>query len=180
MGSVEAKDLKNRLTQYLQGFRTSDLTGHPGRPPMNYLDTSALIKRFVAEKGSPLVESLVSQEGPVATAKIACAEIYAGLTRKHPEGHLPGSQYPLACRHFESDWQAYIRVDRVDLRDEILVLTRDLIQRHTLRGFDAIHLTSALSLGAALGEEITFAVADERMLRAARAERLRPLNVETK
>jgi predicted nucleic acid-binding protein len=38
---------------------------------MNYLDTSALIKRFVAEKGSPLVESLVSQEAPVATAKIA-------------------------------------------------------------------------------------------------------------
>jgi predicted nucleic acid-binding protein len=144
---------------------------------MNYLDTSALIKRFVTEKGSPLVESLVSQEGFVATAKIAYAEVYAGLTRKHREGHLPGSQYALACRQFESDWQAYIRVD---LQDEILVLARDLIQRHTLRGFDAIHLASALSLRAALGEEITFAAADERLLRAARAERLRPLNVETK
>lgn len=144
---------------------------------MNYLDTSALIKRFVTEKGSPLVESLVSQEGFVATAKIAYTEVYAGLTRKHREGHLPGSQYALACRQFESDWQAYIRVD---LQDEILVLARDLIQRHTLRGFDAIHLASALSLRAALGEEITFAAADERLLRAARAERLRPLNVETK
>lgn len=144
---------------------------------MNYLDTSALIKRFVTEKGSPLVESLVSQEGFVATAKIAYTEVYAGLTRKHREGHLPGSQYALACRQFESDWQAYIRVD---LQDEILVLARDLIQRHTLRGFDAIHLASALSLRAALGEEITFAAADERLLWAARAERLRPLNVETK
>ena len=64
-------------------------------------------------------------------------------------------------------------------QDEILVAARDLIRRHPLRGFDAIHLASALSLRAALGEEITFAAADERLLRAARAEHLRPLNVET-
>jgi predicted nucleic acid-binding protein len=142
---------------------------------MNYLDTSALIKRFVAEKGSPRVERLVSHGGHVATAKIAYAEVYAGLARKHREGHLPGSQYALACRQFESDWQAYVRLD---LQDEILVLARDLIRRHPLRGFDAIHLASALSLKAALGEDVTFAAADERLLRAARAERLRPLNVE--
>jgi len=142
---------------------------------MNYLDTSSLIKRFVTEKGSPRVESLVSQRGHVATAKIAYAEVYAGLARKHREGHLPGSQYALACRQFESDWRAYVRLD---LQDEILSLARDLIQRHPLRGFDAIHLASALSLKTALGEDVTFAAADERLLRAARAERLRPLNVE--
>ena len=49
---------------------------------MIYLDTSALIKRFVNEKGSPLVQSIVQGKGPVATAKIAYAEIFAGLTRK--------------------------------------------------------------------------------------------------
>ena len=142
---------------------------------MNYLDTSALIKRFVVEKGSPQVESLVSQSSHVATAKIAYAEVYAGLARKHREGHMPGSQYALACRQFESDWQAYVRLD---LQDEILILARDLIQRHPLRGFDAIHLASALSLKTALGEDVTFAAADERLLRAARAERLRPLSIE--
>jgi len=142
---------------------------------MNYLDTSALIKRFVAEKGSPQVESLVSQRGHVATAKIAYAEVYAGLARKHREGYLPGSQYTLACRQFEAEWQAYIRVD---LRDEILVLARDLIQRHPLRGYDAIHLASAINLQSVLGEEITFVAADGGLLRAARAEHIRPLNVE--
>lgn len=142
---------------------------------MNYLDTSALIKRFVIEKGSPLIQTLVAREGPVATAKIAYAEVYASLARKQREGHLPRRQYALACRQFENDWLAYIRVD---LQDEILFLARDLIQRHSLRGFDAIHLASALSLKTALGEDVTFAAADERLLRAARAERLRPLNVE--
>lgn len=143
---------------------------------MNYLDTSALIKRFVVEKGSPLIQTIVTRKGPIATAKIAYAEVYAGLTRKHREGHLSASQYALACRQFERDWQAYIRVD---LRDEILLLARDLIQQHPLRGFDAIHLASALSLKSALGEEITFAAADARLLRVAEAERLQALNVET-
>jgi predicted nucleic acid-binding protein len=141
-----------------------------------YLDTSALIKRFVNEKGSPLVQSLVQQREPVATAKVAYAEIFAGFARKFREGHLPKAPYALACRQFERDWQAYLRVE---LEDDILFLARDLIQRHPLRGFDAVHLASALSLKNALGEEITFAAADRRLLRAAEAENLEPLNVET-
>lgn len=102
--------------------------------------------------------------------------VYAGLAHRHREGHLSDKLYALSCMQFESDWRAYIRVD---LRDEILLLARDLIRRHPLRGFDAIHLASALSLKRALGEEITFAAADDRLLRAAKAERLRALNVET-
>lgn len=54
---------------------------------MNYLDTSALIKRFVAEKGSPLIQRII-EAGSVATAKIAYAEVYAGLKRKHREGYI--------------------------------------------------------------------------------------------
>ncbi|CBE68768.1 MAG: type II toxin-antitoxin system VapC family toxin [Candidatus Methylomirabilis oxygeniifera] len=142
---------------------------------MNYLDTSALIKRFVAEKGSPLVQSLVKREGPIATAKIAYAEVYAGLTRKLREGHLSDVQYGLAYRQFEADWQAYIRVE---LHDDILFLARDLIRQHPLKGFDAVHLASAISLKNALGEDITFAAADERLLRAAEAEDLNILHVE--
>lgn len=142
---------------------------------MNYLDTSALIKRFVAEKGSPLVQTLVKRKGPIATAKIAYAEVYAGLTRKLREGHLSDAQYALACRQFEADWQAYIRVE---LHDDTLFLARDLIRRHPLKGFDAIHLASAVSLKNALGEDITFAAADERLLRAAEAEDLKILHVE--
>jgi len=50
---------------------------------------------------------------------------------------------------------------------------------HPLRGFDAVHLASGLTLKSALGEEVTFAAADGRLLRAAAAENLEPLNVET-
>ncbi len=143
---------------------------------MNYLDTSALIKRFVTEKGSGLIQALVTGDEPVATAKIAYAEIYAGLTRSRWGGDLSHLQYTLACRQFEYDWRAYVLVD---LRDEILVLARELIQRQRLKGVDAVHLASALSLKSALGQDIIFVAADARLLRSAQAERLRTLNAET-
>lgn len=143
---------------------------------MNYLDTSALIKRFVQEKGSRLVQTLMGQGEPIATAKIAYIEVYAGLNRKFREGHLSRMHHTRACKQFETDWTAYIRVD---LQDEILRLARDLIQRHPLKGFDAVHLTSALELRNALGEGVTFVAADERLLRAARTENLGILHAET-
>lgn len=142
---------------------------------MNYLDTSALIKRFVSERGSSVVHALVSQGGPVATAKIAYAEIHAELARKRREGHLSRGQYALACGQFEQEWEAYVRVA---LSDEVLRLTRDLVQRHPLKGFDAIHLASAVTLGNALGENVLFVAADHRLIRAAEAEGLKALNVE--
>ena len=73
---------------------------------MIYLDTSALIKRFVNEKGSLLVRSLVQRDRAVATAKIAYAEMFAGLTRKLRERNLSKAQYTLVCRQFDRDWHA--------------------------------------------------------------------------
>lgn len=143
---------------------------------MNYLDTSALIKRFVAENGSALVHAIVTGRESVATAKIAYAEVHAALARRRRNGDLPSGDYGRAYQQFEREWQAYVRVD---LWDAVLLLVRDLVRRYPLRGFDAIHLASAIRLQRELGEEIRFVAADARLLQAARAERLRTLNVET-
>jgi predicted nucleic acid-binding protein len=73
---------------------------------VTYFDTSALIKRFVNEKGSALIRSIIERTQTVATAKIAYAEIFAGLTRKLRERHISRSEYDRTCRQFEDDWQA--------------------------------------------------------------------------
>lgn len=143
---------------------------------MTYLDTSALVMRFVSETGSSEVQSLLTKGEPVASATIAYAELYSGLTRRHQEGGLSPLQYRRACRHFERDWMAFIKVE---LGDEILSSARALIQRHTLRAFDAIHLASALGLQAAANEPVTFMASDERLLRAATGERLATINPES-
>ena len=143
---------------------------------MTYLDTSAIIKRFVAEKGSVFIDSLVHQPESVATASIAYAEVYAGLTRRRREGRLSPTQYGVVCRQFETDWHAYTRVA---LADEILALAKHLIQRHPLRGFDAIHLASALRLKSSLTVGITFGAADAQLLLAARDYGLHTVDVES-
>ncbi|MEK6814759.1 MAG: type II toxin-antitoxin system VapC family toxin [Nitrospirota bacterium] len=142
---------------------------------MIYLDTSALIKRFVAESGSEIVHSLVARENPVATSKIAYVEAHAALARRRRERSLSDRQFALAVSQFERDWRSYVRMD---LSDDVLGLARDLVQRHPLRGYDAVHLASALRLKREIEEDVTFVAADDRLLRAARAERLDILNAE--
>ena len=85
---------------------------------MTYLDTSALVKRFVSETGSSEVQSLLTGGEPIAAATIAYAELYSGLTRRHREGFLSQLQYRLACQRFERDWMALVKVE---LGTEILV-----------------------------------------------------------
>lgn len=143
---------------------------------MTYLDTSALIKRFVVEKGSQELRRLVDHERTVATATVAYAEAYAGLTRRYRERGLSRRQYERACKQFETEWDAYVRVE---LHREVLSAARDLIQRHALRGFDGVHLASAVVLQRGLGESVTFVAADERSLRAAAAERMPVFDVES-
>ena len=143
---------------------------------MNYLDTSALIKRFVDERGTPLVQAILAREGLFATANIAYAEVYAGLARRHRERDLSPAEYAEACRRFEHDWHGCLRVD---LSGPVLDVARQLIQRHPLKGFDAIHLASAYRLHTELGEPITFVAADDRLLRAAEDEGLTIINPES-
>jgi predicted nucleic acid-binding protein len=142
---------------------------------VTYLDTSALVKRFVSEAGSGEVQNLVTGGEPVASATIAYAELYSGLTRRHREGMISQFQYRLVCRRFERDWTAFVKVE---LGAEILSSARSLIQRHGLRAFDAIHLASALGLQAAANEPVVFVAADQRLLRAAAGERLATVNPE--
>jgi predicted nucleic acid-binding protein len=76
---------------------------------------------------------------------------YLGLAPKRRTRELTEAAYKSACRQCETEWPAYIRVA---LRDDVLLLARDLIQRHPLRGLDAIHLAAAPILKASLGEDM--------------------------
>ena len=144
---------------------------------MNYLNTSALIKRFVHEVGSSAVDALITGEGPVATSRIAYAEVFSALARRKREGDLSEQAYLVASRQVEAEWMAFVLVD---VTDNVLKGARRLVERYPLRGFDAIHVASALGLRKELGVELTFAAADRRQLEAARAEGLTVVNVEAK
>ena len=141
---------------------------------MTYLDTSALIKRYIWESGSELVHQMVRKSTVLMTSKIAYAEAYAAFTRRMREGDLARIQYAQVCRLFEREWPAYLIIE---VHDEVLRLSRDLIKKYPLRGFDALHLASAKSIRQHLKEPITFACADRCLLESAEAEGFRLLGV---
>ena len=83
------------------------------------------------------------------------------------EGDLTRARYGQVCRLFEREWPAYLIVE---VHDEVLHLSRDLIKKYPLHGFDALHLASAKSIGQHLKTPITFGGADQRLLESAEAE----------
>jgi predicted nucleic acid-binding protein len=110
---------------------------------VNYFDTSALVKHFTEEAGSRQVNALIEAEPRLATSRVAYAEVHAALARKLRERALTPVFHRTIARSFDSDWRTYTRVDLVD---PLLALTPDLVGRYPLRGFDAIHLASAIIL----------------------------------
>ncbi|MFO7772902.1 MAG: type II toxin-antitoxin system VapC family toxin [Dehalococcoidia bacterium] len=134
-----------------------------------YLDTSSLVKLYVEEEGSQAVRSQVSKATAVASSTIAYVEARAAFARKHREGGLGDEEYDRILNDFRQEWSAYLAIG---VSEAIIALAGDLAERHGLRGFDAIHLASALALRDRLQSPIIFSCADERLEAAAKSQGL--------
>jgi prolyl-tRNA synthetase len=136
-----------------------------------YLDTSSLIKLDLLEQGWPEVRALVTKATSVATSLVAYAEGRATLARAKRDRRLTAAELRTATASFEARWASYAVTD---VTEALVRLAGGLAEKHFLRGLDSIHLASALTLQAELGEAITFSTADERQLAAAISEGLLP------
>jgi uncharacterized protein len=132
-----------------------------------YLDTSSLIKLYLAEDGSAETRNLVAVATQVTTSNVAYAENRVGLARAFRDGRISGSGFQNARQKFESEW---LGIAVVELNNEILREAGDLGDLHPIRGFDAIHLASANQIRALSSDEVQFSTADRRLRDAAVAE----------
>lgn len=115
-----------------------------------YLDTSALLKLYVVEEGRELVELAVDEATVIATSSVAYAEARASLARKHREGVFSDDELREAVAALEEDWQIF---ETLAATENATRLAGNLAEEHALRGFDAIHLASALLIRTATLEE---------------------------
>ena len=139
-----------------------------------YLDTSSLVKLYVAESGSDAVRQLVESADIVATAAIAYPEARAALARRRREGALRPKAFAAAKRALDEDWPRYLAVD---VTAALCRDAGDLAERHGLRGYDSVHLAAFLQVARAAGKaRVQFSCFDERLTAATRsaARRLRP------
>jgi predicted nucleic acid-binding protein len=134
-----------------------------------YLDTSSLVKLYVEEDGSSEIAKLVSSADAVATSLIAYAEARAAFARRFREGAFSGRHYRALISSLHQDWE---RLLIIAVTDELVRFSGDLAERHHLRGFDAIHLSSALTLKRETAYPVIFSTADLKLQRASQKENL--------
>ena len=134
-----------------------------------YLDTSSLVKLYVEEENSGEVEDMVQSSKVTATSLVAYAEARAAFARRFRERAFSSRQYRELVSSFDEDWDNYLIVR---VTKELVQLAGDLAEKHGLRGFDAIHLSSALILRKELSSPVGFSCYDINLFNASQLEGL--------
>jgi predicted nucleic acid-binding protein len=145
----------------------------PDKPATSYFDSSALVKRYLAEIGTPWVQTWCDDAAQtVAVAEIGLVEIAAAFAGKLRGNHITPAQYHSARADLERDARdeyVLVTVNRAVVDEAI-----DLTARRHLRGYDAVHLACALHLNRALLAHhlppLVLISADDDLLKAAAAE----------
>lgn len=129
-----------------------------------YIDASALVKRYVAERSSEEVIELTANADIVATSVVSRAEVAAALARAARLGALEDDGARRAQRRFSREWPDLARVPVT----ELLVSRAELLAwDYGLRGYDAIQLASAVTWQESIGEDVVVATFDRQLWEAA-------------
>ncbi len=134
-----------------------------------YLETSHLVKLYVREPDSAEIGILVSSAEAVATSIVAYAEARAAFARKCREKGITADALRRIKIDLDNDWE---RVFVIRLTDGLVRSAGDLAEKRGLRGFDALHLASALELQKAVAQPVKFSSSDARLRESAKAEGL--------
>ena len=132
-----------------------------------YLDSSSLVKLYVEEAHSNVVRKWVEEAEIVATCRVAYPETVSAMTRRFKEGDLSKKEYDLLVTGFSHEWNRFAAIDFDELE------AGRLVRKYGLRGFDAIHLSSAKLLNLNQNDiSLSFSSFDEKLNKTAAAEGL--------
>ena len=132
-----------------------------------YLDTSSLVKLYVEEIDSEKIKDVVNKAAAISTSKIAYAEARSAFARKQKEDGFPLSVLRKVVEDFNKDWESYFVIE---ITDGLIRFAGDIAEKYLLRGFDSIHLASAVHLKNKINSEIYFSSHDIRLNQSAEKE----------
>jgi predicted nucleic acid-binding protein len=140
-----------------------------------YFDASALVKRYVRERGSLTVRRLLAS-GIAATSRLSEVEVSSGVIRRAREGAFTIRRRDRILSALQRDVPA---LAILEMTPEVTADARSLLMRHVLRAGDAVQLASCLYLQRQLAQPVPFVAFDSRLLQAARAEGLTVVTART-
>jgi predicted nucleic acid-binding protein len=107
-----------------------------------YFDTSALLKLVIEEEGSDIAAALWDGADAPVSSRLAYAEGRAALAAARRMGRLTLRAHQVAKRLFEAVWR---ELRLVELSQDVVHAGGDLAEQLALRGYDAVHLASAVA-----------------------------------
>jgi predicted nucleic acid-binding protein len=120
-----------------------------------------LVKLIVVEDGSELAAELWGSAYPAASSILAYPEGRAALAAAHRLGRLGEEEHREALAAFE---ELYAELVTVGVDREVAARAGEYAEDLALRGYDAVHLATALELG---DEEVVLVTWDRDLARAA-------------
>lgn len=129
-----------------------------------YFDASALVKRYLLERGSRETIALTAASEMIATSIVTRAEVAAALAKAARARLVTEDRARRAQRSFAGDWPDLIRVP---VTEALVERAETLAWEHGLRGYDAVQLASALAWQESVAAEIVLATFDRQLWEAA-------------
>lgn len=135
-----------------------------------YLETSALVKLYVREKGTDRLLQLVSHQEShlLAVLSIAQAEVHSAVRRRQRAGDF--DEQSAANLLEKLDAHLSTKFLRQSVNDSVLDAACLLLKSYPLRAYDALQLAGCVRLQSTPQEKPVFVCADQELLKAAKAE----------
>ena len=142
-----------------------------------FLDTSALVKRYVPEIGSDWILSITdpATDNHLAISQITWVEVHSALARRLRDGSFSAQRFDLIAQKVREDFENEYRV--IDVDQTLIETATELVMQHPLRAYDSVQLASALrfqstTLLSQPETRLIFVSADNRLLNIAHSEGL--------
>ena len=124
------------------------------------VDSSALVKRYVLEDGSEIIDNFLQSASELALCIILVPEIFSGLNRLLREGNLSTRNYRKVKKQLLDDVHD---ANLLQVTPAVISRSVKLLESNVLRAMDALHVACALEWQADL-----FVTADRRQFTAAK------------
>ncbi|RIK38343.1 MAG: hypothetical protein DCC55_21425 [Chloroflexi bacterium] len=132
-----------------------------------FLDSSALVKRYLRAQGSTYVSTLgADTENLLYIAQIAGVEVVSAIARHALAKSISRRKAQTAITRFRADYAARFIVLLVNL--QLIESAMQLAETHALRAYDAVQLATVLRIARNAPQlTLTFVCADEALNKVA-------------
>jgi len=122
---------------------------------------------YIEEIDSEKIRDFAHDAAAVSTSKIAYAEARAAFARKQKEDEFSLKVLRKIVVDLNRDWESYFVIE---ITDGLIRFAGDIAEKYLLRGFDSIHLASAIHLKNRARSDIHFSSYDTRLNQSAEKE----------